>query len=260
MPIFPRYPEAEWVPWKYTDNGGRVNFYANVMSPKAPPAGCVLHIMEGHMSTARQWASSGHYGASWHFSIGKDGHVMQHLDLEHGGYHAGVSDRQATWLPPTWPLWRGLGLNVNYYTTSIEHEGFYADAGVLTPAQAEASIKVCRWQAELFGWDWTQAHFPAHAEIDLLNRVNDFDTPDMRAVHYARMFGTAQEVEDMTEAETRALVSTMLAEAITPVTERLDRINDVLVRRMKLEKLANDEDASKVDNAIADLRKAGWTL
>lgn len=265
MPVFPRYPEAEWVPWRYTNSVGQVTFYANVMSKENPPRGAVLHIAEGYTSTARQWAINGHYGASWTFWVGRDGHVLQHLDMEHGGYHAGITDAQAAASPPTWARWRGRGINVNSYTVGIEHEGFANDRG-FTPAQAESSIRLCRWLAGLFGWEWgDRSRFPPHADIDLINRVNDFGYPDVREAHYARMFASppTQEVDDVTEAEVRALLApyegriASLEEANANLENRITRLNGALVDRMWLRRIADDPDYSNVEATMAELREAG---
>jgi N-acetylmuramoyl-L-alanine amidase len=174
-----RYPEAEWVPWKPVDANGRPAFWAGVCRPVA----VVLHIMAGYATTARQWANEGHYGASWHFTVDRDGHVMQHLDLADAGYHAGIP---ASNPEPAWPLWRGHGQNVNWYTLGIEHEGFPGEP--FTPKQAHASQSLCRWLTERLGIAFDRDHFPAHAEIDVLNRPNDFNTPELRGAHYLYLF------------------------------------------------------------------------
>ncbi|RTL26157.1 MAG: N-acetylmuramoyl-L-alanine amidase, partial [Rhodocyclaceae bacterium] len=116
-----RYPEAEWVPWKYLSEHGQTTYFKGQNRPEA----AVLHIAQGYASTARQWAITGHYGASWHFFVCRDGHVMQHLDFEDGGYHAGIEVPPAP--EPIWPLWKGAGININTYTIGIEHEGFSGD-------------------------------------------------------------------------------------------------------------------------------------
>jgi hypothetical protein len=152
--------------------------------------------MQGYMRTAKSWALTGHYGASWHFSIGEDGHVMQHLELGDGGYHAGVADTQTAIHPPTWPGWRGPGVNVNHYTVGIEMEGFAAQPH--SPEQLASLKAVCEWlSAELGGIPLDREHFPSHAEIDVVNRVNDFNTPELRETVYAYLF----EEEAMTPEE-----------------------------------------------------------
>lgn len=101
-------PTIENVPWRYSSPSHEVAFYKGQNEPVA----VVLHRMQGYATTARRWAADGHYGASWHYTVGLDGSIMQHLSHEDGGYHAGILDTEPS---PTWPLWRGHGQNVNHY-------------------------------------------------------------------------------------------------------------------------------------------------
>lgn len=174
-----RYPNAEWVPWAYNTGDGPTYFKG-----MNQPIAAVLHIAQGHASTARQWAITGHYGASWHYTVCLDGTVLQHLDHEDGGYHAGIASPPAP--TPTWSLWKGPGVNVNWYTIGIEHEGFSGDG--FTDAQRDASKALCQWLAATLGFPYDREHFPAHAEIDLINRANDFGPPAYREEHYQFMF------------------------------------------------------------------------
>lgn len=187
-----RYPNAEWVPWLY--NGGDGPTYFKGMNK---PIAAVLHIAQGYASTARQWAITGHYGASWHYTVCKDGTVLQHLDHEDGGYHAGIAVPPAP--APTWSLWKGSGINVNWYTIGIEHEGFSGDG--FTPLQREASAALCRWLSSELGFPYDREHFPPHADIDLINRANDFGPPAYREEHYQFMF----EEDEMTDRDILAI-------------------------------------------------------
>jgi len=173
------YPNAEWVPWKYVSPAGQLTYYKGSNRPIA----AVLHIAQGWASTARQRAKEGHFGASWHFTVGLDGKVMQHLDFDDGGYHAGIGPGSPV---PAWSLWKGHNVNVNNYTIGIEHEGFSGDAW--PDVQRDASKALCKWIAKALDVPYARAHFPPHADIDLLNRPNDFGPPAFRAQHYQFMF------------------------------------------------------------------------
>lgn len=189
-----RYADAEWVPWRYLSDTGQPTYFKGTNQPTA----VVLHIMQGYMSTARQWALTGHYGASWHFSVGRDGTVMQHLDFEDGGYHAGIASPPAP--RPTWSLWQGSDINVNNYTIGIEHEGFSGEG--FTEAQRAASKELCQWLAEMMEIPYDRERFPPHADIDVVNRVNDFAPPAQREEHYRYLF---DEEDDMTPEERKQL-------------------------------------------------------
>lgn len=196
-----RYPKAIWAPWRYEGHRGGVSYYKG----QCQPIGAVQHIMAGYVTTALAWAKMGYQDASWGFSVSRNAEVFQHLDFEDGGFHAGISDAQGRTHPPTWELWRGLGININHYMLGIEYEGFPGEP--FTPAQARAGRDLCKWIAAELGVPYDRAHFPPHADIDRINRVNDFNTPELREAHYAFMF---EEDDDMDEAATRKMVAEMV--------------------------------------------------
>jgi len=170
-----RFPGAEWVPWQLHGPSGEPTCWPG----ENEPAAAVLHVMAGYAHTARDWATAGHVGASWHFTVARDGSAMQHLELSDAGWHAGIPTDAPT---PPWTLWRGPGQNVNRYTIGIEHEGFPGQP--FTAAQTATSIALCRWLATTLGFPSDRAHFPAHSDIDIINRPNDFNTPPLREQHY----------------------------------------------------------------------------
>ena len=178
-----RFPDAEWVPWQMRSNEGEPTCWPG----ENEPAAAVLHIMAGYAHTARDWATAGHAGASWHFTVARDGSAMQHLELSDAGWHAGIPSDAPT---PPWTLWRGPAQNVNRYTVGIEHEGFPGDP--FTAAQTATSLRLCRGLAETLRFPFDRAHFPAHADIDIINRPNDFNTPPLREQHYAALFGAGE--------------------------------------------------------------------
>ena len=189
-------PNIEWVPWKLDSQSGPT-FYVGLNKPTA----VVLHRQQGWISTARRWAAEGHYGASWHYTVGLDGTVLQHLAHTHGGYHAGIPDMAPD---PTWPLWRGHGQSVNTYTIGVECEGFAAEDW--PPAQLDALRWLCRKLSVDLGIPYNREHFPAHAEIDVVNRVNDFDSPGRREAVYAYLF---EEEEEMADPRLDAVVAAL---------------------------------------------------
>lgn len=180
----PKYPGAEWVPWAYSDDDP--SYYRGQNQPVA----AVLHIAQGWASTIRTWAAQGYSAASWHFTVCRDGTVMQHIELEDGGYQAGIARVRpggAINPDPTWDLWRGWGGgNINSYTVGIEHEGLTGTP--FTPQQTAASISLCKWLASTLGFPYDRAHFPAHADIALIDRAQDFNSPALREAHYETMF------------------------------------------------------------------------
>lgn len=195
-----RYPLALWRPWKYpagapSEHVGKATYYKGQNKPIC----VVLHIMAGWAGTALQWAEQGFFPKSWHFTVARDGTVYQHLELEDGGYHAGISASQARRYPPGWylsgipgerqfvhwPLWKGPFVNVNNYSIGIEMEGF-PDMD-RTIDQETSLYRLCTWLSQTLSIPWDYVHFPPHAVIDRLNRVNDFDYPRERVPLYQRL-------------------------------------------------------------------------
>ena len=165
--------EIRQEPWLY--NGGHgATYYKGVNTPEA----IVIHKMQGWATTAIGWAVSGAFGKSWHFSIRLDGVIYQHLTYADGGYHAGITDNQGRTNPPTWPLWKGIGRNVNTYTIGIELEGFSGNA--IPTKQREALKWLLHKICDETGIRYDRDHLPPHADIDVVNRVNDFDYPEGR--------------------------------------------------------------------------------
>lgn len=225
-----RYPDAEWVPWQGSA------YYAGINRPKA----VVLHIQQGWQSTYRRWAQQGHHRASVHYSIGRDGSVIQMLDHEDGGYHAGITPYKAAHYTPTWPLWEGPNKNVNHYTIGVEHEGFYdeifKETGTpFTLAQANTSKRLCNWLAAQLDIPLDEAHFPAHAVIDLRDRPYDFATPTARKRHYDYLF---ERTKDMADEEARELAEKALAEAEAAKAHSELR-NDIVVMQRDVESAIN---------------------
>jgi N-acetyl-anhydromuramyl-L-alanine amidase AmpD len=74
---------------------------------------------------------TGNSQASWHFSVLKDGRVIQHY-------------------PTTSACWHAGGPAANNKFIGIEHEGRVGEA--LTPEQLASSVGLVRWIAQEEGW------------------------------------------------------------------------------------------------------------
>lgn len=240
--------DAQWVPWKYLSPNGQPTYYRDQNRPVA----CVLHIMQGYLTTARTWALEGHFGASWHISNGRDGTVLQHLRWTDGGYHAGIPSWKAIDYPPTWPGYRGPDQNVNHYTIGLENEGF---VGEPWPEKQLASLKrTCQAVARECGFAYNRANFPAHADIDLRDRPNDFDYPGNREVIYRYLFDG--EEEEMSSAEYQRLVK-----AIFGTEARIDELEDNLPVEGRLARLeSNDGPIGKRLSALEDKTQAAGNI
>lgn len=121
------------------------------------PIAVVNHIMQGFQRTMIAWAQErpARTEASAHFSIGRDGRLVQHVSIFTSAWHAGRLDSGRN---PTWALWVP-GMNPNANTVGIEHEGFsvapghaydyvYGQSQPWPAPMVEASIRVQEWICE----------------------------------------------------------------------------------------------------------------
>ena len=105
------------------------------------PRGVMSHIMQGWQATMIRWARERPRltPKSAHFTIGRDGRVVQHVPIRRQAWHAGRLDPGA---PPRWTL-LPRGANPNDHAVGIEHEGFSGEPW--PEPQIEATIRVHRW-------------------------------------------------------------------------------------------------------------------
>jgi len=92
--------------------------------------GIIMHSMEGSYAGALT-VLMGNTPASWHFSVLKDGRVIQHYPISAATWHAG-------------------GPVANNKYVGIEHEGRAGEA--LTPEQLASSVALVKWIAQEEGW------------------------------------------------------------------------------------------------------------
>ncbi|MGA3002355.1 MAG: peptidoglycan recognition family protein [Acetobacteraceae bacterium] len=81
------------------------------------PEAVVIHIMDGSLTGTDAWFNNNKAKVSAHYGIGRGGVVHQYVKEADTAFHAGIVDR------PTWPLLKP-GVNPNFYTIGVEHEGY----------------------------------------------------------------------------------------------------------------------------------------
>jgi|SRR5579872_701928 len=109
------------------------------------PEAIVIHIMDGSFAAGESVFADPTTQKSAHYGISKEGIVHQYVRESDTAYHAGIV------VEPTWDLLKP-GVNPNFYTVGIEHEGVAAD--VWTEAQMDASAALVeqigtRWRIQL---------------------------------------------------------------------------------------------------------------
>jgi N-acetyl-anhydromuramyl-L-alanine amidase AmpD len=167
------------------------------------PRAIVHHVMQGYFAGAKAMMQETTFKApSWHFSVARDGRIMQHASIWTPTMHAGLTSTSRDVGEPVDSLRSNPGQwlaawqakNPNTWAIGIEHEGFskpettgtgkrvddyiYGPGNPWPEALIEASIRVQRWCWQRCQWlidlprgsyaDWNTAdsRFLTHAMID----------------------------------------------------------------------------------------------
>jgi len=123
----------------------------------------VNHIMQGTLAGTDAWFANPASKVSSHFGVGKNGEIHQYVDLKYPAWANGGVNK------PTWPLLISR-VNPNYYTVSIEHEGYSGD--VMSEAQYQATLSLHQWLIETLGIPVTRDNIIGHYRIDSVNKSN----------------------------------------------------------------------------------------
>ena len=130
-------------------------------SRKQKTIAIVNHIMQGTLIGTDSWFRNPASQASSHFGVGKNGEIHQYVSLDNPAWANGAVNE------PDWPLLTGI--NPNYYTVSIEHEGYTGD--VMTEEQYQATLSLHRWLIALLGLPVTRDNIIGHYRIDSANKA-----------------------------------------------------------------------------------------
>ena len=120
------------------------------------PEAIVIHIMDGSFAAGESVFADPATQKSAHYGISKEGIVHQYVHESDTAFHAGIV------VEPTWDLLKP-GVNPNFYTVGIEHEGLAAD--VWTDAQLEASSSLVGEIGERWGILLDAEHVIRHHQI-----------------------------------------------------------------------------------------------
>ena len=120
------------------------------------PKAIVIHIVVGSLESAGLTFGDPRSSVSAHYGVGKSGRVHQFVQEADTAYHAGIVVR---------PSWRLLepGINPNFYTIGIEHEGQPQD--LWPDEQYCASAALVREIAERWKIPLDRDHIIMHREI-----------------------------------------------------------------------------------------------
>ncbi len=168
------YPQAE----KYETT----KFYSGNQGRRA----VVMHIAEGSYAAAVKWLQDAQLNpnSSAHFVIAQDGRVAQLVSVNDGAWANGLKWNVDASKPnggywtnargvKVTPSWQEIvpGQNPNFYTISVEHEGYYQETW--TPEMYDANNQLLTWLANEYDIWWTPYHnLIGHYAIDNVDRPN----------------------------------------------------------------------------------------
>ena len=120
------------------------------------PEAVVIHIMEGTLAGTDEWFNDPASRVSAHYGIGRDGRIHQYVHEGDMAYHAGRVSGSI------WPLLRP-GVNPNWYTLGIEHEG--GDQSDWPDSMYEASAQLVAEIGSRWGIPLDRTHVIGHREV-----------------------------------------------------------------------------------------------
>ena len=120
------------------------------------PEAIVIHIMQGQLSDTDSWFATTKSQVSAHYGIGLLGEVHQYVQEGDSAWHAGRVNSA------TWALIRP-GINPNFYTIGIEHEG--QSGAPWTEDMSRASSSLIADIANRWGIPLDRLHVIGHHEI-----------------------------------------------------------------------------------------------
>jgi N-acetyl-anhydromuramyl-L-alanine amidase AmpD len=142
----------------------------------------VSHIAEGTYDGTISWLCNPKSQASAHFVVSKKGEITQLVDIREAAWGNGTSTdpkKNNHYSKSSLKIVRDRKTNANYYTISIEHEGFYNQGkGKLTPEQLEATIWLHKYIIDevknIYGIEipLDREHIVGHYQIDPIRKPN----------------------------------------------------------------------------------------
>lgn len=127
----------------------------------------VDHIMQGTMDSTLSWFSNPKSAVSAHFGVAKDGRIWQFVELKNTAWANGIvqkPDLSIKWLAQVVTDFD----NPNYFTVSIEHEGYTAEP--MPEAQYQATLELHRYLLQTFSIPADAQHIIRHSQIDSVNK------------------------------------------------------------------------------------------
>jgi N-acetylmuramoyl-L-alanine amidase len=148
-------PTIKWI--------GSPNFHQGRAGHKV--LAIVNHIMCGTLDGTDTWFKNPASQVSAHYGIGKDGSIHQYVKDEDTAWAVGIVKN------PSSPLiGQNPGVNPNYYTISIEHEGYPQDG--ITEAQYQSTLWLHKQLIAKFNIPVDETHITGHFAFDSVSRTD----------------------------------------------------------------------------------------
>jgi N-acetyl-anhydromuramyl-L-alanine amidase AmpD len=140
------------------------------------PSVIVNHMVQGSVESCINWFTSKYNKqSSAHFLVGKDGSIYQFVKIENNAWANGLKIDQYN--RAIAEIVKEKNVNPNYYSVSIEHEGFYEKTkGDLTSKQLKASIWLHKFIIGFVKENFNEEiladreHILGHSEIDPIGK------------------------------------------------------------------------------------------
>lgn len=160
------------------------------------PIAIMSHIMQGHQRTMIDWARERPWltPKSAHFTIGKNGRIVQHVGIRNEAWHAGNVES------PTWEL-LPRGVNPNFLCVGIEHEGWTGQPW--TSDMWEATLNVHEWVFKELDLPPSKLTVIGHYETATVSRRHDPGSAwdKNRVIEYLKSFHQGEILDHLTQAE-----------------------------------------------------------
>jgi N-acetyl-anhydromuramyl-L-alanine amidase AmpD len=129
----------------------------------------VDHIMQSSIASADAWFKNQNSEVSAHFGVARDGTIYQWVRTENTAWSNGIFNH-----PDTGIGWLGdafaKNIDPNYFTLSIEHEGYTGNA--FPETQYQATLWLHKHLITNYGITVDRQHIVGHYKIDSINRIN----------------------------------------------------------------------------------------
>jgi N-acetyl-anhydromuramyl-L-alanine amidase AmpD len=130
----------------------------------------VDHIMESSIESADGWFHNTDSQVSAHYGVARDGRVYQWVKEEDTAWANGIVNHPQTAISWIADKVVNQGIDANYFTVSIEHEGYTGKA--FSETQYQATLWLHRQIIARHGVQVDRQHLNGHFEIDSINRPN----------------------------------------------------------------------------------------